>query len=919
MGRGGGHAAGSSGPGKSHKASFVPHLSKEAMDAGLQAGTFVKGQLRINRFNRREAYVSCPTFKHDIFLDGEVARNRALEGDIVVVLVDEDKSRWRRRDRAPVARVAAVFSDVGESSAPDSDLEETLPHSDVSSMLEEEEEEEEQIAMDRHIPRETFFTPSKLAQLQGEDEEDEDGYDAEVESATKSRPRKGSHDAEEVGGYLDEDENEEADTILEKLESRLAEISLKQEEQNPVSDAVPSLTVSGSEGQPRPVVEDDPDLQPSGKVVGIYERRSNSVMVGFIRSGRRDGGFREDDRYVNFEPMDKRMPFMIIPVRTLPPDFMRDPEKYRAHMFSAELDSWEADHRRPRGRLLDLLGEAGRIDVEIKAILLDHDCDHGPFPEEVLEELAPFAPKEGESWAIPAEEYSKRRDLRSYRIFTIDPITARDLDDAIHVIPLEDGTFEVGVHIADVSHFVQDGTALDQEAQRRSTTVYLVNQAITMLPSLLSAELCSLNPHTPRLCYSCIFRMTADGLIIEDEEGERAPWYGRSIIQTCCRLHYGLVQDVIEGTITKDNWPEEFLPTDGHTVPQVIESIFAMQHLAQARRADRFAKGALRLERPKVAFTLDADGEPDSVYPYVTKDSNKLVEEFMLGANYLVGKFLTKWGGESCLLRRHEPPQERKLAAFLEFCQEHNINIRADSAGSLYQSLRAAAEELAPRIPSAPMVLEYMATRTMCQAEYICTHELAPENWKHYALNMPYYTHFTSPIRRYPDIIVHRMLTWALMNKAAHDQQKEIEAAGNAEAPELLPLDPAPYGDSTALSELCRHCNEKKRSSRLAQEHSDKLFLCVLARGRPIRTKGVILQRSDHNVVVVSQELGLEGMCYLEDSLDFDSASQAEKNGPVTITYKSGKERTLDIFDEVEMEISQKPNKLPIQLHYVLL
>ena len=126
-----------------------------------------------------------------------------------------------------------------------------------------------------------------------------------------------------------------------------------------------------------------------------------------------------------------------------------------------------------------------------------------------------------------------------------------------------------GVHIADVSHFVQDGTALDQEAQRRSTTVYLVNQAITMLPSLLSAELCSLNPHTPRLCYSCIFRMTADGLIIEDEEGERAPWYGRSIIQTCCRLHYGLVQDVIEGTITKDNWPEEFLPTDGHTVPQV--------------------------------------------------------------------------------------------------------------------------------------------------------------------------------------------------------------------------------------------------------------------------------------------------------------------------------------------------------------
>ena len=347
---------------------------------------------------------------------------------------------------------------------------------------------------------------------------------------------------------------------------------------------------------------------------------------------------------------------------------------------------------------------------------------------------------------------------------------------------------------------MRPGTALDKEAQRRCTTVYLVNMVIPMLPPLLCECLCSLNPSVDRLAFSAIWRMHADGsLVDEDPAGTSGyPWFGRTVIRSCCKLDYATAQRMIEGTISADQsndaipgevWATDRRPTDGHTIKGVVESTLGLARIAAARRTARFAGGALALHKVKLIFHKDpTTGNPVGVGSYPIKDSNRLVEEYMLLANYLVAQQMLQRAGGRALLRRHPSPQARKFGEFLATMARCGIPVDGRTAGTLAASLRelhhvgedsaraaaaagagapAAAGEMVPdeSTPEQQLaaVVELLATGPMCPAQYMAAGHFEADDWRHYALNIPYYTHFTSPIRRYADTLVHRVLADTLM------------------------------------------------------------------------------------------------------------------------------------------------------------
>lgn len=401
-----------------------------------------------------------------------------------------------------------------------------------------------------------------------------------------------------------------------------------------------------------------------------------------------------------------------------------------------------------------------------------------PFSDAALACL-PVIP-EGTSWDVPPEERARRRDFSRdrragaaealrrgapptpflsfprttasrppahpplhpcapNRVFSIDPPTARDLDDALSIQRLPSGNLRVGVHIADVTHFLPAGSALDVEARQRATSTYFVQRVVPMLPRLLCEELCSLNPGVPRLSFSVEWELTPDGEVLSE-------WFGKSVIESCCKLDYGTAQQMIDASEAGAPWPEQ--PADkrltgGHAWADVCGDVLLLHQTAQRIRAARFEGGALRLDNTKLQFALDEDGNPTGCRPYATGASNQLVEEFMLLANRSVAKFVARGFPDRALLRRHPPPDARKLEQLVEFSKRHGLGVDASSAAALQRTLAA----LRAARPEVAAVAVQMATKPMQLALYFNTGDLPEADWVHYALAMPFYTHFTSPIR----------------------------------------------------------------------------------------------------------------------------------------------------------------------------
>ncbi|KAF9921345.1 hypothetical protein FBU30_008644 [Linnemannia zychae] len=495
------------------------------------------------------------------------------------------------------------------------------------------------------------------------------------------------------------------------------------------------------------------DIKPKycGRVVSIVERSLVQMFSGTLTLQRPSGSTkknerrRQDDddhkgqpRIVWFKPTDKRVPLIAIPIDQAPADFVENHASYAHKLFIATIKRWPLSSLHPFGHLERELGDIGNIEIETEALLADNNITTSAFGEKV-EKCLPELP-----WSIPDKEQGARRDLRQSCTFTIDPATAKDLDDAVSCVRLDDGTFEVGVHIADVSHFIKVGSALDREAKSRATTVYLVQKAIPMLPNVLSEDLCSLIANVDRLTFSVFWRMSEEGDILETS-------FAKTIIRSCAQLSYDDAQRVIT-TGALDSKVQVY----DHPRALVEDNIKTFFKLSQILRQRRFDNGALSVNSIKLAFETDNDQNPLDASVFELKESNRLIEEFMLLANMSVAKQIFDFFPEQALLRRHEEPLERRMGDFIHHMKKIGIELDASSAGALQASMDAIQD------PDVRKVVRLLIVKPMHRAKYICSGVLPPTRYHHYALNTPLYTHFTSPIRRYADIIVHRLLEASL-------------------------------------------------------------------------------------------------------------------------------------------------------------
>lgn len=403
-----------------------------------------------------------------------------------------------------------------------------------------------------------------------------------------------------------------------------------------------------------------------------------------------------------------------------------------------ELLEWPDREDNPIGRVVEILGPAGMHEVEMHAILAEFGLPY-EFPPEV-EEAAQQVDR-----TVTAEEVKKRRDMRGVTTFTIDPKDAKDFDDALSLQRLENGNVEVGVHIADVTHYLKEGGVIDAEARQRATSVYLVDRTIPMLPEVLSNDLCSLRPHEDRLAFSAVFELDGKARVVNE-------WFGRTIIHSNRRFTYEEAQERIE-TGTGDH----------------AEDIAVLQDLAVKLREARFRQGGIDFNTEEVKFELAEDGTPLRVVVKVMRDSNKLIEDFMLLANVRVARFLADpkkemmpgSGRRTAVYRVHDKPDPEKLAQLRLFVERFGLEMEKPTAANAEEAIRNLLQAAAGN--AGENVIKTMAIRSMAKAEY------SVQNIGHYGLAFPFYTHFTSPIRRYPDVMVHRLLQHYLDGKPSPD------------------------------------------------------------------------------------------------------------------------------------------------------
>ncbi|XP_054427519.1 DIS3-like exonuclease 2 [Pteronotus mesoamericanus] len=775
------------------KSIFENYMSKEDVLEGLKRGTLIQGVLRINPKKFHEAFIPSPDGDRDIFIDGIIARNRALNGDVVVVkLLPEEQ--WKV--------IKPESSDKETEGAYESDLPEELCGSHLQPSLKGHND-----------------SPDVIVEAQFDDSDSEDGHgnaaNVLVDGVRKLAvcvPERGKEDA---GAPVTEDEST----------SVTQDIS-----------AVPEKA-----------------LQRSAKVVYIVEKKHSRAATGFLRllADKNSELFR---KYALFSPSDHRVPRVYVPLKDCPQDFVTRPKDYANILFICRIVDWKEDSNFALGRLAKSLGQAGEIEPETEGILTEYGVDFSDFSSEVLECLP-----QGLPWTIPPEEFSKRRDLRKDCIFTIDPSTARDLDDALSCKPLADGsTYEVGVHIADVSYFVPEGSELDKVAAQRATSVYLVQKVVPMLPRVLCEELCSLNPMTDKLTFSVIWTLTSEGKILSE-------WFGRTVIRSCTKLSYEHAQSMIESPT--EDIPKEQLPaiSPEHTSEEVRQAVLNLHRIAKELRKQRFLDGALRLDQLKLTFTLDHEtGLPHGCHIYEYRDSNKLVEEFMLLANMAVAHKIYRAFPERALLRRHPPPQNKMLNDLMEFCDQMGLPMDFSSAGALNKSLTEIFGDDKYSL-ARKEVLTNMCSRPMQVALYFCSGALRDKaQFRHYALNVPLYTHFTSPIRRFADVMVHRLLAAALGYKALPDV------------------------DPSVVQKQANHCNDRRMASKRAQELSTGLFFALLVRDNgPLESEAMVMGILNQAFDVLVLRYGVQKRIYCSTlplrSYDFQKVG---KKPVLTLTWE---------------------------------
>uniref|UniRef100_A0A8C1G7T8 Protein DIS3 homolog n=1 Tax=Cyprinus carpio TaxID=7962 RepID=A0A8C1G7T8_CYPCA len=551
-------------------------------------------------------------------------------------------------------------------------------------------------------------------------------------------------------------------------------------------------------------------LKPTGRVVGVIKRNWRP-FCGMLSQSM----IKEATRHL-FTPADRRIPRIRIETRQA--------ANLVGQRIMVAIDGWPKNSRYPNGHFVKNLGSAGDKETETEVLLLEHDVPHQPFSQAVLSFL-PQMP-----WSITEEDLKVRADLRHLCVCSVDPPGCTDIDDTLHCRELENGNLEVGVHIADVSHFIRPGNALDQEAASRGTTVYLCGKRIDMVPELLSSNLCSLRSNVERLAFSCIWEMNHNAEIIKAH-------FTKSIINSKASLTYAEAQMRIDDTTMNDD---------------ITKSLRGLNRLAKILKSRRIAKGALTLSSPEVRFHIDSEThDPIDMQSKELKETNSMVEEFMLLANISVAQKIYDEFSECALLRKHPSPPPSNYDILIKAAKSRDLNILTDSAKALADSLNNATVE---NFPYFNTLLRILATRCMMQAVYFCSG--MDSDFHHYGLASPIYTHFTSPIRRYADIIVHRLLAVAINADSTY--------------PDLM--------DKHKQTALCNNLNYRHKMAQYAQRASVAFHTQLFFKNKGIiNEEGFILFVRKNAIIILIPKFGLEGAVFFDHKdrpsprLSFDS------------------------------------------------
>ena len=544
--------------------------------------------------------------------------------------------------------------------------------------------------------------------------------------------------------------------------------------------------------------------RPEGEVIEVVER-NKTEFVGVI------------DIQKNFAFVSTANPKMYTDI-FIPKDKIGEAEQ--GDVVLVNIEDWPKKADSPFGSVLKVLGKPGEHNTEIHAILAEYG-----LPAEFPIEVEVFAQKIDTS--ISEEEIAKRRDMRETLTFTIDPKDAKDFDDALSFKKLENGNYEIGIHIADVSHYLEEGTILDDEAYQRATSVYLVDRVVPMLPEVLSNFACSLRPNEEKYTFSAVFEIDEKAKVVNE-------WFGRTVTHSDQRFAYEEAQVIIE---TKGNViPAEISITDEEYIvgPEIVEATLKMDELAKILRRKRMADGAISFDKVEVKFNLDAEGEPEGVYFKVSKDANHLIEEFMLLANRKVAEFIGKQK-KTFIYRIHDEPNEDKLIAMQTVISKFGYKIDFRNKGDISKSLNQLMADVNGK--KEQNLIDTLAIRTMSKAKY------STDNIGHYGLAFDYYSHFTSPIRRYPDVMVHRLLQFYL-------------DGGKSVSEEIYETKCVHCSSMEGLATSAERDSIKYMQVKYMQDHKDEEFL------------GVISGVTEWGIFVEIIANKCEGMCRIREIKD---------------------------------------------------
>ena len=561
------------------------------------------------------------------------------------------------------------------------------------------------------------------------------------------------------------------------------------------------------------------------------------------------------------------------------------------------IDSWPSDSKFPMGHYVRTLGVIGDKETETNVLLIEHDIPCDQFSDEVMRCLPP------EDWKITPENSRGRRDLRDLPVMSIDPPNCKDIDDALHAKCLPNGNIQVGVHIADVTHFVAPGSPLDEEAADRGTSTYLVDRRLDMLPGLLTTKLCSLTSTEDHFAFSVLWEMK---LVGNKEVQIIDVSFCKSLIRSVASLSYQQAQELLDDPGAGRVFGQDKNLTTKKSVGSEKESerrqvlgsgIKTLNVIAARLRAKRIEAGALTLASPEVRFVLDTETQnPLDVQMYTLRDTNALVEEFMLLANITVAKKIVRHFPTFSMLRRHPAPSKRQFDLLCSQAKAIGVELHVDTSKQLQDSLDTAdllvenggggthgkRKHRNKSNPYFNKLLRIMTTRCMMPASYFSSGEVAPPEYHHYGLAAPIYTHFTSPIRRYADVVVHRLLAAAI---------------GVAPLPSYLE-------NKSHLHEISDQLNRRHHAAQLAGRASVTLHTVLYFQQYPTRTDAVITKVKSNGVGVMLPSFGIEGMIFLcgkgeqddEDVVRYDASRHS-----LTLVQKNS--RTLQVFDHVRVKV----------------